>query len=209
MKLRFDFRALFSVAAIAIGLIVLCGYFLDMGVLVILRRIFLQWALILMAVAMVVGVINLFQVHMRRVFNGEKGGTYSLVLVLSMAVTISVAGFWGPTSSIALWIFNNIQVPIESSLMAVLAVILAYASARLLYRRLTIFSLIFVGTVLIALLGTISLPGINLPELVWVRDWLARVPAVAGARGILFGVALGTVATGLRVLMGADRPYGG
>jgi hypothetical protein len=25
----------------------------------------------------------------------------------------------------------------------------------------------------------------------------------------LLGVALGTIATGLRILMGADRPYGG
>jgi hypothetical protein len=28
-------------------------------------------------------------------------------------------------------------------------------------------------------------------------------------RGILIGVALGALTTGLRVLFGADRPYGG
>jgi hypothetical protein len=33
------------------------------------------------------------------------------------------------------------------------------------------------------------------------------VPTLAGVRGILLGVALGTIATGLRVLMGAERPY--
>jgi len=32
---------------------------------------------------------------------------------------------------------------------------------------------------------------------------------MAGIRGILMGVALGSIATGLRILMGADRPYGG
>jgi hypothetical protein len=30
-----------------------------------------------------------------------------------------------------------------------------------------------------------------------------------GARGLLIGIALGTLLTGLRVLMGVDRPYGG
>jgi hypothetical protein len=30
-----------------------------------------------------------------------------------------------------------------------------------------------------------------------------------GARGLLIGIALGTLLTGLRVLFGADRPYGG
>jgi hypothetical protein len=40
-----------------------------------------------------------------------------------------------------------------------------------------------------------------------VKEWVLRVPVLAGARGILLGVALGIIATGLRVLLGADRPY--
>jgi len=32
---------------------------------------------------------------------------------------------------------------------------------------------------------------------------------VAGARGILLGVSLGVIATGVRILIGSDRPYGG
>jgi hypothetical protein len=31
---------------------------------------------------------------------------------------------------------------------------------------------------------------------------------VAGARGLLLGVALGAIATGARVLLGLERPYG-
>jgi hypothetical protein len=42
-----------------------------------------------------------------------------------------------------------------------------------------------------------------------LRSWIARVPAAAGARGLILGVALGIVATGLRVLAGVDRPYEG
>jgi hypothetical protein len=42
-----------------------------------------------------------------------------------------------------------------------------------------------------------------------VADLLTEVFASAGARGLLIGVGLGTVATGLRILMGADRPFGG
>jgi hypothetical protein len=37
---------------------------------------------------------------------------------------------------------------------------------------------------------------------------LNRLP-VAGGRGILLGIALGSLVAGLRVLMGADRPYRG
>jgi hypothetical protein len=40
-----------------------------------------------------------------------------------------------------------------------------------------------------------------------VRDWLLAVPVSAGARGILLGIALATVVTGVRVLIGQDRSY--
>jgi hypothetical protein len=42
-----------------------------------------------------------------------------------------------------------------------------------------------------------------------VRPFVAQVLAAGGARGILIGVALGTLTIGLRILFGADRPYGG
>jgi hypothetical protein len=64
--------------------------------------------------------------------------------------------------------------------------------------------------VLVVLLGTAPLLVLNdVPQLNWLRSAIVQIPAVAGARGILLGVALGTVATGLRLLMGVDRPYGG
>jgi hypothetical protein len=42
-----------------------------------------------------------------------------------------------------------------------------------------------------------------------LRAWISQVWAAGGARGILLGVALGATATGLRVLLGTERPYGG
>jgi len=36
-----------------------------------------------------------------------------------------------------------------------------------------------------------------------IKDWIISVPALAGVRGILLGIALGIIATGLRVLIGA------
>jgi hypothetical protein len=42
----------------------------------------------------------------------------------------------------------------------------------------------------------------------FLRPWLQHVLALGGARGLLIGIGLGTLTTGLRVLVGADRPYG-
>jgi hypothetical protein len=188
------------------------GYFVDLDILANLRRILLNWGVALAGVALMVGIANLFTIHWRKFSAGEQGSGYSLILILSLVFTILTVGYFGPTAPWSMWIFNYIQVPIESSLLAILAVTLAYASVRLLRGRPDGFSIVFVAVVLVMLLGTAPLLGVEIPGLYGpqsLRALIASVPAVAGVRGILFGVALGTVATGLRILMGVDRPYGG
>jgi hypothetical protein len=49
----------------------------------------------------------------------------------------------------------------------------------------------------------------DIPILYDIRMFISQRLASAGARGILIGVALGTLTTGLRILFGSDRPYGG
>lgn len=198
--------------AISFGLLVLMGYFMDWPLLSVLSQIFLQWAIILAAVALLVGVFHLFSIHWHKAVSGGKGSLYSALLVLALLVTVIVTAYSGPTGQWAMWLFNYIQVPVESSLMAILTVVLALSAIRLLRRRLSVFSVVFLVTSLIMLLGTAPLFGMTIPGLHGpdgLRALIAQIPAVAGARGLLLGVALGTIATGLRILMGVDRPYGG
>jgi len=210
--MRFKFPVSAAVA-IGVGVIVLAGYFFEYPLLVLLKQVLLQWSVTLAAVALFIGVINLLKVHALKVVRRQKGGFYSVILITFLIITIFAGVFFGgPTNNWSLWIFNNIQVPIESSLVALLAVVLAYASTRLLRRRMNLFSLIFLGTVLVMLLGAAPILGVEIPGLHGphgLRALIAQIPSVAGARGLLLGIGLGTIATGLRVLMGTDRPYGG
>jgi len=66
---------------------------------------------------------------------------------------------------------------------------------------------VFTGALLLALVGWIPLDGAEV--LADAREWLIRVPVSAGARGILIGVGLGTVAAGVRALTGQDRSIRG
>jgi len=91
-------------------------------------------------------------------------------------------------------------------------VILVVAVVRMARQRPNLFSVVFIATGVLMLLGSAPLMGIEIPGLYGpegLRSLLAQIPAVAGARGILLGVALGVIATGVRVLIGSDRPYGG
>ena len=200
---------IYTAIAIAVGLVVLSGYFFELEILVNLRIVLLEWATILVAVALLVGVVNLFTVHWRKTSTEPQNRTNSIVLIVSMAITLGVAGWFGPTHPSSMWIFNFIQVPIESSLLAILSVVLILAGVRLLRRKPNLLSIVFIGTAVVILLMSGPLFGIDLPGLADLRTWIGKVPAVAGARGILLGVSLGIVAAGLRILMGADRPYGG
>ena len=198
-----------AVIAVVSGVLVLLGYFFS-GVLESIQSVLLGWAIILAAFALLLGIFNLALVHWKKLNAKGPNSIYSLVLLVSLGITIIVAGLSGPTGGAALWIFNTFQVPVEVSLLAILAVVLVYSVARLISRKPRWYTVLFLVTVLVVLLGTVPLFFFGeLPLLTSVRGWIAQVPAVAGARGLLLGVALGTVATGLRILLGVDRPYGG
>lgn len=198
-----------AIIAVISGMLVLLGYFFP-GVFGNIQSILIGWAIILAAFALLLGILNLARVHWKKAGSDGPNRIYSIVLLISLFITIIVVSISGPTGSASLWIFNSFQVPVEISLLAVLAVVLVYAGARLLTRRPKWYTVLFLVTVLIVLLGSVPLFFLGeVAPLIAVRSWLAQVPAVAGARGLLLGVALGTVATGLRILMGMDRPYGG
>ncbi len=198
-----------TAVAMASGLGLLFYYFFPTPANQVIRSMLLQWATTLAAVALFVGAMNLLVVHFNKVGAGGGNSVYSIILIVSMLGTLLFVLVFGPNHIGSKLIFEAVIVPVETSLMAVLAISLAYASARLLQRRPTVLSVIFVVTVLLVLLGTGPYLTSMFPFARGLRDWIAQFPAAAGARGILLGVALGTIATGLRILMGTDRPYGG
>lgn len=199
---------IYAAVAIGVGLVVLAGYFLQIDILVNLRIILLNWGTILVAVALLVGVVNLFSVHWRKLSGDQPNKANSIALLVGLTITLAVSGWFGPTTPVSLWIFNYIQIPIEASLMALLSVVLIYAGVRLLRRKPNLLTITFIATAVVILLMSGHLFGIDIPGLAALRIWIGKVPALAGARGILLGVSLGIIAAGLRILMGADRPYG-
>jgi len=202
------FSAANAVVAISVGVIVLLGYFVP--AINVFRFILLQWAVILAGIAVMLGIGNLLSVHLQKSRERRSGWLNSVILLLFMFITMifSLVPSLEPFQKIML---DGIMIPAEISLMAVLAVTLLYASVRLLRVRADWASILFLATTMIILLGLGPLPYIGqLPFLSdTMRPLVSDVLAMGGARGILIGVALGTLTTGLRILFGADRPYGG
>jgi hypothetical protein len=197
--------------AIISGLAVLAGYFLQgyFPVLANVQTELLNGAIILTGVAALAGIFNLISVHADKVRRGEKGGVYSALLVVSMFVTLLVGIFLRPEHSAMKAVMNGIIIPTEAALMGILTISLLYAAIRLLRRRVDVMSIFFLLTAVFFLLGSATLPFGDIPLVGTLARWVTQVWVLGGVRGILIGVALGALTTGLRVLFGADRPYGG
>ena len=202
-------RIITAIIAIIVGILVLLGYFLPQAA--IFQVILLDWAIILAGAATLAGVLNLVTVHSEKIRTRSKDNIYSAILILGMFATFVFSLLLKPQNIyVQTFILNSIIVPVEASLMALLAVSLLYAAVRLLRRRADLMGIVFVLTAALLFFGSATLPFGDVPIMsTLVRPWVSQILALGGARGILIGVALGTLTTGLRVLFGIDRPYGG
>ena len=200
-------RVVTAAFAIAAGLIVLLGYFFPQQ-LESIRLLLLDWGVIIAGMAVLVGIFNLVAVQMEKFRAGQKGGAYGILLVISLIVTFGLGLVLGPDHSYMRLTMDAIIMPVEASLMAILAVTLIYASIRLLRRRVDVMSVVFLVTAVIFLILIMPTLVGPVPGDQAMLDFLGMFSR-GGTRGLLIGIALGTLLTGVRVLFGVDRPYGG
>lgn len=206
--------------AISAATLVLLGSFLPIAVFQGFSLLLVSWAGLVVAFALLLGVVNLLRVHLLRVQNRDSNRLYSVVLILALTLTL-IFGRNGPGSAGGQAIFDYILRPLEATLFALMAFFILSAAYRA-FRVQNFESFLFVAFAIIVLLGQVpvgyqlgqafaDIEGLTflqfLSDLPLVKDWVLQVPAMAGMRGILLGVALGTIATGLRIVMGIDRPY--
>ena len=193
-----------SIVAITSGIVFLFTYLFELDTI---RQYILSWVTILAAAALLLGLVNLIQVHYTRIQKG-KSIINSTALLASLVLTFVVTLFFGPQSSFSSWVFDNLILPVEISLLALLSVTLTYASLKLISRRKNIYTGIFIFIFILTIASFAPILGKEIPFLQdKLGPWLTQVLASAGARGILIGVALGTIASGLRVLFGTDQPF--
>ena len=162
--------------------------------------VLLRLVVIVVAVSIVIGIANLLLVHIGRLARRK---LTSAILLASFGFTI----YWYVTRQGDTSLLKAVQVPIESSLAALLFLSLALGGARVIQKRADVWGALFVVVALLVLLG--SLPLAELAPLKAWSDWLMSVPVSAGARALLLGIALGAVVAGVRALLGQDRSYRG
>src|SRR5215203_3400721 len=160
-------RLLIAAVAMASGLIVLLGYFYPLDVLTQLRIMLTDWSIIIAAMAVLIGIANLVFTQMDRIRTRQKNYIYGVLLVLSLIVTFGLGLVLGPENQFMRLAVDAIIVPVEASLMAILAVTLVYASIRLFRRRADVMTVIFLLVAVLFLIAIMPTPIGPIPG-----DWI-------------------------------------
>jgi hypothetical protein len=201
-------KILFAAIVLLVGLTVLAGYFFQSQLNPVLAMVF-EWGLVLVSAAGLVGIGYLAAAHVRKIVRRDKGFVYSIVLLSAFLLSM-IAGFVLTTDNpFYRDLILNVQVPVEASLLAILAATLLYASLRLIRTRgWTAMSIAFLVSTILSL--AINLGFFWSPEGSFgdqVLNFFKRLPLV-GARGVLIGMALGGLLMGLRFLFSINRSDG-
>jgi hypothetical protein len=207
--------------AILTGAAVLLGYWVPgylnlpyRGRMVALHDILVEWAVIVAAFALLLGLFNIIRVHGEKILRRQPGRAYSLVLAIAVLVGM-IPGILDPKTALQATlnhiVFDYIIGPLGASLAALVVFTLTLAAFRLLRTRRSLGAMIFWVIVVVILLCSIppvGLVGWRIADfMAKIREWIITVPGLAGMRGLLLGVALGTIITALRVFLASERPY--
>jgi len=199
-------RFLPTILAMLAGILILLGYLVPLDFLATLRDvILLRWAVVLAAFALIVAYLSLLRVHLLRLTSARRKKFTSLLVVVSALGTLVLVLVQGVEGVWTQQVLTSVLIPGESALLALTAVTLIVAGMRILRARRTAGAIVFVVAAGIILLTTVAYS--VYPGILGVLRQGVDTLATAGMRGIVLGVALGVTLTGLRVLLGIDRPH--
>ena len=201
-----------------VGTVLVLQYFIPHTPFGTLNDVFSDWFSIIQATAIWLGVLNLVKVAGDKVYKRQKDWQFSLIIILSFLL-ITIVGFFFSGGRRFLdadtpftWLYDNVYNPLVSMMFALLAFFVGSASYRAFRARNKEATVLLVAAFLV-MLGRVPLGDALTSWLpTWlhmsnVASWIMNVPNLAGQRAIMIGIALGTVSTSLRMILGIERSY--
>lgn len=198
-------RELYVAITFITGLLTIFDYFISFDALNNTAAALRNWVVLIAYFAIVLGLVNTFVFHGRRVFRKGQQWVYSAWL-LFVVVSITLIGiFSGSNHPIYSFLFTNVYGALGPSGYGIMAFFIASAAFRALRAR-SFEALILLTAVVFTLLYRAPVGGI-IPFIPQIGNWIQAVPSAGGMRGIIIGMAIGAIGMGLRTLLGYERGY--
>lgn len=166
------------------------------------------WLIAMGGFGLILGVGTFIHLHLTKIKRNVPEWPYSLVALFSMLVMASIGIFGGiGTGSLFLHIYLNVLVPMQATMFSLLAFFMASAAYRAFRARTFEATLLLVAAIIVMLgrvpIGDLFTAGYA-SEIV---EFLFAGPNMAAKRAILLGVALGGIATSLKIIFGIERAW--
>jgi len=173
---------------------------------------------ILSAFAIILGLVSLLRVHQDKIKRKRENYQYSYVLIIGFVVSGMIGLFGGIEGELFLptriagfqfdiqTLYLNIIVPLGATMFALLAFFMASASYRA-FRARSLESSLLLSAAFIIMIGVLPLADNISSHLPSFAQWIMDIPNVAAKRGITFGIALGGIATSLKIILGIERSW--
>ena len=179
-----------------------------------IRKEIIDWTLIIGPFALVLAVATLVHTHWTRIRRRAEYWHYSYLVFIGMIVMVVIGIPFGPRHPAFVWMFENVQVPMDATMFSLLAFIIASAAYRA-FRARTFEATLLLVAALIVMIGNVPVGdfiwnklipiGDNLPST--ARQWILDNPNLSSRRGIILGVSLGVISQSIRIILGIERSY--
>lgn len=202
-------RTLPLVIAFCFGALMLVLYFIPHRASSTIEDQMSRWGQIISAFALVVGLASLLNMHITKIRRRVAGWGYSAVTITALVV-YTVLGFVSAGSARADtpfgWGYNYVYVPLMATMFSLLAFFIASAAYRA-FRARSIEATILLVVAVIVMLERVPIGAYISNAIPQTAQFIMQIPNMAARRAIFIGIALGIVATSLRIILGIERAY--
>ncbi len=166
-----------------------------------------KWIIVLMAFALVLAIGNLIRHHGTKIRRKKEDWQYSIVTLTGMVAMAVIGLAWGiDPDSLYQRIYLNIMAPLGGTMFALLAYYMASAAYRS-FRARSLEATLLLLSAFIVMIGFMPFGQYIHPRFPAFAEWIMKVPNMASQRGILLGVAFGSIATALKIILGIERSW--
>ncbi len=189
-----------------VGLIGFLQYFVTGPISKGIYNILLEWFQGVQGMAIIMAVISLTKRHLTNVKRG-RNTFYSLVTLISLYGMMFLGLFVGiEKGSLFDKFYEYVMVPLNATTFSLLAFYMASAAYRA-FRARSLEATLLLLSAFILMIGLTSFGDMITKDLPYFAQWILDVPNLAAQRGIGLGIALGIIATSLKIMLGIERSW--